>query len=78
MTGVQTCALPIFGKAAELHIKLQAINKALFLQPNPVPVKKALQLCGFDVGSLRHPLKPASSDVTSALKKALEDLGIIR
>ena len=66
------------GKAAELHIKLQAINKALFLQPNPVPVKKALQLCGFDVGSLRPPLKPASSDVTSALKKALEDLGIIR
>jgi 4-hydroxy-tetrahydrodipicolinate synthase len=65
------------GKAASLHVRLQAINKALFLQPNPVPVKKALALCGFDVGSLRPPLKSASPEVTSALKKALEDLGII-
>jgi len=64
--------------AAQLHVKLQAINKALFLQPNPVPVKRALQLCGFDIGSLRAPLKDASSEVTAALKVALAELGLLK
>jgi 4-hydroxy-tetrahydrodipicolinate synthase len=63
-------------EAAALHVKLQAINRALFLQPNPVPVKRALQLCGFEAGPLRPPLKPASPEVTDALAKALKDLGL--
>jgi len=63
-------------EAASLHAKLQAINRALFLQPNPVPVKRALQLCGFEAGPLRPPLKPASPEVTEALKRALKELGL--
>ncbi|MCX7027546.1 MAG: 4-hydroxy-tetrahydrodipicolinate synthase [Spirochaetes bacterium] len=63
--------------AASIHIRLQAINKALFLQPNPVPVKRALALCGFEAGPLRPPLASASEEVTKALKKALEDLDLI-
>ena len=63
-------------EAAALHVKLQAINRALFLQPNPVPVKRALQLCGFEAGPLRPPLKLASPEVTEALRKALKDLGL--
>ena len=66
------------GEAAEIHTRLYAINKALFLQPNPVPVKRALQLCGFDAGPLRPPLKEASVEVTAALSAALADLGILR
>jgi len=65
-------------KASLLHGKLCAINKALFLQPNPVPVKMALKLCGFDAGSLRPPLKDASVEVTQELKKALLDLGLLK
>lgn len=57
--------------AAAIHLKLQAINRALFLQPNPVPVKEALRLCGFGVGPLRPPLKTASSEVSAALQRAL-------
>jgi 4-hydroxy-tetrahydrodipicolinate synthase len=66
------------GKAAALHGKLLALHKALFMQPNPVPVKTALRLCGFDVGSLRPPLKDASPETTEALKKALSGLGLIK
>lgn len=69
------------GKAAEaasLHVRLQAINKALFLQPNPVPVKMALRLLGFDVGPLRPPLKDASAETTQALRKALDELGLAK
>jgi len=63
--------------AAQIHLSLCAINRALFLQPNPVPVKKALQLIGFDIGPLRPPLKGASEEVTRALKTALEELGVL-
>lgn len=65
-------------KASLLHGKLLALHKALFLQPNPVPVKMALRLCGFDVGGLRPPLKEASVEVIQALKKALLDLGLLK
>jgi len=64
--------------AAKLHGKLRAINEALFLQPNPVPVKMALKLCGFDAGGLRPPLKEASPEVTAALRKALAELGLLK
>jgi len=61
-------------EAARLHGKLRDINRALFLQPNPVPLKKALALRGFAVGSLRPPLKNASAEVTLQLEKALAGL----
>jgi 4-hydroxy-tetrahydrodipicolinate synthase len=63
-------------EAARLHGQLRAINRALFLQPNPVPVKKALALCGFPVGGLRPPMKEASDSVVRELKQALEGLGL--
>jgi len=65
-------------EAAALHAKLQALNRALFLQPNPVPVKRALQLCGFDAGSLRPPLKEASPEVTGILAMVLAELGLVQ
>lgn len=65
-------------EASALHVKLQALNKALFLQPNPVPVKRALQLCGFDAGPLRPPLSEASPEVTTAVRQALSDLGLLQ
>lgn len=63
-------------EAAAIHSRLQALNKALFLQPNPVPVKKALKLCGFDAGSLRAPLKDASPEITGILKTVLTEMGL--
>ena len=65
-----------FAGAARHHGELRDINRILFLQPNPVPVKKALALCGFDVGGLRPPLKVASEEVTLQLGQALSVLGL--
>lgn len=65
-------------QAAALHLRLAALNRALFLQPNPVPVKKALQLCGFEAGPLRPPLKSASAEVTQALAQALKELELVK
>jgi len=61
-------------EAARLHRSLRALNKALFLQPNPVPLKKALELRGFPVGGLRPPLKEASEAVSRELAEALAGL----
>lgn len=43
-------------EAASLHAELLPLFKGLFVVPNPVPVKYALNLHGFDVGGVRPPL----------------------
>ena len=65
-------------EAQKLHVALQAVNRALFLQPNPTPVKRALELSGFGVGGLRAPLREASAAVTEELKKAMVNLNLLR
>src|SRR5690606_37344561 len=42
-------------QAAKLHGELMPLFKALFLYPNPVPVKYALSLRNMDVGGVRLP-----------------------
>lgn len=63
--------------ACEIHLKLFSLFKALFLSTNPIPVKAALRLQGWEVGSTRLPLCDASSDVTEALKSVLSELNLL-
>lgn len=65
-------------EAASIHVSLQALNRAMFLQPNPVPLKKALELVGFPVGAPRPPLKEASAEATRSLSQAIAGLGLAR
>ncbi|HLU21702.1 4-hydroxy-tetrahydrodipicolinate synthase [Lederbergia graminis] len=58
--------------AAAQHRKLLPIMQGLFTAPNPVPVKTALQLTGFDVGSVRLPLVPLTEQERSNLASLLE------
>ena len=62
------------GLAAEEHLSLFPLFKALFLEPNPIPVKAALSLQGWQVGSLRSPLVSASDAVQQELKALLPQL----
>jgi len=45
-----------FEEAVGLHYKLQALNRAMFLETNPVPVKTALALLGMIEEEFRLPL----------------------
>ena len=45
-----------FREAAALQIKYTDLIDALFLEVNPIPIKTALNLAGYEVGSLRLPL----------------------
>lgn len=60
-----------FDTAAELQIRFQPLIRALFSQVNPIPVKAALGLLGFDCGSCRLPLTPATPKLLQTLEEAL-------
>jgi 4-hydroxy-tetrahydrodipicolinate synthase len=65
-----------YAKAGKLHRKLYPVFKALFLDPNPVPVKAALARAGI-IGSaeVRSPLCEIAPANLQALTKALAALG---
>lgn len=56
-----------FDTAADLQIRFEPIIRALFSQPNPIPVKAAMKLLGFDCGEPRLPLTPASHQLAEKL-----------
>lgn len=64
-------------EAAKTHQELLPLFKVLFITANPIMVKAALQLLGFEVGSLRLPLVEATSEQHEELKSVLQDLGLI-
>ena len=45
-----------YAKAAKLQADAYELLKALFIETNPIPVKTAMNLMGFEVGELRMPL----------------------
>ena len=54
---------------------LDLIN-ALFVEVNPIPVKTALNLMGFDVGKLRLPLCDMEEKNLEMLKTQMKNYGI--
>lgn len=64
-------------KAALLHQRLLPLMRGLFQAPSPTPVKTALQLTGFDVGSVRLPLVPLTEQERLNLQTLLKTVKII-
>ncbi|MEB3353482.1 MAG: 4-hydroxy-tetrahydrodipicolinate synthase [Cyanobacteriota bacterium] len=60
--------------ALSLHERLLPLCKALFSTTNPIPVKAALDLCGWPVGAPRLPLLPADDAVKQRLSETLAAL----
>ena len=60
-----------FDTAAALQIQLTPLIDLLFSEPNPIPVKAAMELLGLDCGSCRMPLTPLSSGNLKKLKQVL-------
>ena len=61
----------------KLQIKSVPVEKALFCETNPIPIKAAMNLMGFNVGSCRLPLVDISESGLAQLKKALKEYGLI-
>ena len=65
-----------FVKAARLHRKLYPVFKALFVEPNPIPIKIALARAGvISSAEVRPPLSEMSSANLQLLTNALEAVG---
>ena len=67
-----------FKQAAALQLRYQALMDALFIEVNPIPIKAALNLAGWDVGSLRLPLCALSDSHREVLRKAMEEAGLLQ
>jgi len=63
--------------ARKIHFEIAPLIRALFLETNPVPVKKAAELVGLASGHLRLPLAPLSEKNTIKLVDELRKLEIL-
>lgn len=62
-----------FEKAVDMQLDSIPLIKALFSEVNPIPVKAALNMIGYNVGTPRLPLIEMSEKGKDKLKIALED-----
>jgi 4-hydroxy-tetrahydrodipicolinate synthase len=65
------------GEALRLHRRLWPLFKVLFITTNPVPVKAAMRLSGFDCGKVRLPLVDATAREEEQIQAVLRALDLV-
>ena len=74
---VQYCLDGNFAEAAKIQLAAQPLISALFCEVNPIPVKAALNMQGFNVGSPRLPLTEMEPAHKEILRKAMIEFGCL-
>ncbi len=64
-------------EALDLQLKALPLVEQLFIEVNPIPVKAALNMQGFNVGSPRLPLTELTDAHKETLRKAMIDFGCL-
>ena len=64
-------------RALRAHLALQPLMKELFITANPIMVKEALKLIGFDCGGLRLPLIDATAEQRAELEEVMRAVGVL-
>lgn len=73
------CSLCLIGKfeeASEIFTRYNELFSTLFIETNPIPIKTAMNLAGYDVGAPRLPLTGMSEGNLERLKTVLSNSGI--
>ncbi len=73
------CALYLEGKtkeSLEIQLNLNGYVNSLFIETNPIPVKKAMNLLGHNVGGLREPLDEISQGAAEVLVAEMRKIGL--
>ena len=60
-----------FDTAAALQLELQPLVEALFCEVNPIPVKEAMKIIGYDCGTCRLPLSAMGAEKRKKLEQIL-------
>lgn len=63
-------------KSLALQLEMLDLINNLFIEVNPIPVKTAMNILGYDVGGLKLPLCDMEEKNLEILKKSLEDYGV--
>jgi len=63
--------------ATKIHCSIYPVFKGMFITTNPVPVKTALNMLGWQVGAPRLPLVDASPDEKEMIKKMLSEANLL-
>ena len=74
---VALCLKNDFTAAGKAQLQLKNLCDALFCEVNPIPVKTALNLMGFQAGELRLPLCPPSVANAERISQTLADYGLL-
>ncbi|MHB1846287.1 MAG: 4-hydroxy-tetrahydrodipicolinate synthase [Deltaproteobacteria bacterium] len=64
-------------EAVAEQLRLQPLHRALFAEPNPIPVKAALGLQGLIGPEIRLPLTPLSAALLPSLREAMAELSAL-
>ncbi len=64
-------------KARQYHFDMMPLNRLMFVETNPIPVKTALALMGKMNSEVRSPLCPLSASNVELLRQALQDAGLV-
>lgn len=65
-------------EAAKLQIKYLELCSNLFIDVNPIPVKEAMNLIGFNAGECRLPLLKSEQSKIDVLAASMKKLGLIK
>lgn len=68
---VQAALAQDYTTAGKMQIELLPLIDMLFKEVNPIPVKAAMRIIGYNCGECRLPLTPVSPDLEKALKRTL-------
>lgn len=64
-------------RAVDAHTRLQPLMKELFITANPIMVKEAMRLIGFDCGGVRLPLIDATAEQRAELEEVMRAVGVL-
>ncbi|WNZ44648.1 4-hydroxy-tetrahydrodipicolinate synthase [Leptolyngbya boryana CZ1] len=64
-------------KATQIHLELLSLFKVLFVTTNPIPVKAAMSLQGWQVGDLRLPLCAPDDAVRDQVMQVMSELNLL-
>jgi len=64
-------------ESRKIQIQMIPLIKALFCEVNPIPVKAALELMGYPVGSCRMPLTSIEDNHLELLRKEMKNVGLL-
>lgn len=70
------CRRGDFTAARKLHDRLYPLHRALFMEPNPAPVKYALHRLDLCQADLRLPMIPVATNTASMIDQALQHAGL--